>query len=144
MINISKVESKDSKTCYELDFKSIKHWNKNQWEKELEKEYITALGIFFNNSLVGVCVIHKIYDEAEIRYLSIHPSYKRTGLGKKLIYQTLKECKKENIKRIFLEVSQKNQPALSFYDNLGFKTISIRKKYYKDGSDALLKKKNVK
>ena len=144
MINISKVETKDLISCYELDLKSIKHWNKNQWEKELEKEYITALGIFFNNSLVGVCVIHKIYDEAEIRYLSIHPSYKRTGLGKKLIYQTLKECKKENIKRIFLEVSQKNQPALSFYDNLGFKTISIRKKYYKDGSDALLKKKNVK
>jgi len=144
MINISKVETKDSISCYELDLKSIKHWNKNQWEKELAKEYITAIGIFFNNSLVGVCVIHKIYDEAEIRYLSIHPSYKRTGLGKRLIYQTLKECKKENIKRIFLEVSQKNQPALSFYDNLGFKTISIRKKYYKDGSDALLKKKNVK
>ena len=144
MINISKVETKDSISCYELDLKSIKHWNKSQWEKELEKKYITAIGIFLKNLLVGVCVIHKIYDEAEIRYLSIHPSYKRTGLGKKLIYQTLKECKKENIKRIFLEVSQKNQPALSFYDNLGFKTISIRKKYYKDGSDALIKKKNVK
>tara|TARA_B100000212_G_scaffold305888_1_gene254142 strand:- start:26 stop:460 length:435 start_codon:yes stop_codon:yes gene_type:complete len=144
MINISKVETKDSISCYELDLKSIKYWNKNQWKKELEKKYITAIGIFLENLIVGVCVIHKIYDEAEIRYLSIHPSYKRTGLGKKLIYQTLKECKKENIKRIFLEVSQKNQPALSFYDNLGFKTISIRKKYYKDGSDALIKKKNVK
>ena len=141
MINISKVESKDSKTCYELDFKSIKHWNKNQWEKELEKEYITAIGIFFNNSLVGVCVIHKIYDEAEIRYLSIHPSYQKRGLGKKLINQIMKECKNENIKRIFLEVSIKNKQALSFYKNYGFKTIDIRKNYYKDGSDALIKEK---
>ena len=143
MINISKVETKDSISCYELDLKSIKHWNKNQWEKELEKEYITAIGIFFNNSLVGVCVIHKIYDEAEIRYLSVHPSYKRRGLGKKLIYKIFKECKNENIKRIFLEVSTKNKHALSFYDNLGFKTICIRKKYYKDGSDALLKEKKM-
>ena len=105
------------------------------------QDYVTALGIYLNKSLLGVCVFHKIYDEAEIRYLSVHPSYKRIGLGKKLIYKIFKECKNENIKRIFLEVSIKNKHALSFYDNLGFKTICIRKKYYKDGSDALLKEK---
>tara|TARA_B100001121_G_C18324077_1_gene450135 strand:+ start:84 stop:515 length:432 start_codon:yes stop_codon:yes gene_type:complete len=141
MINIRKIDSKNSKSCYELDLKSIKHWNQNQWEKELEKDYINAMGIFLNNSIIGVCVIHKIYDEAEIRYLSIHPSYQKRGLGKKLINQIMKECKNENIKRIFLEVSIKNKQALSFYKNSGFKTIDIRKNYYKDGSDALIKEK---
>ncbi len=141
MINIRKIDSKNSKSCYELDLKSIKHWNQNQWEKELEKDYINAMGIFLNNSIIGVCVIHKIYDEAEIRYLSIHPSYQKRGLGKKLINQIMKECKNENIKRIFLEVSIKNKQALSFYKNYGFKTIDIRKNYYKDGSDALIKEK---
>ena len=144
MINIKKIDPKNSKSCYELDLKSIKHWNQNQWKKELEKDYITAMGIFFNNSIIGVCVIHQIYDEAEIRYLSVHPSHQKKGLGKKLIYWAIKECKNENIKRIVLEVSIKNQQALSFYDNFGFKTIDIRKKYYKDGSDALIKEKNVK
>ena len=141
MINIRKIDSKNSKSCYELDLKSIKHWNQNQWEKELEKDYINAMGIFLNNSIMGVCVIHKIYDEAEIRYLSVHPSYQKRGLGKKLINQIIKECKNENIKRIFLEVSIKNKQALSFYKNSGFKTIDIRKNYYKDGSDALIKEK---
>ena len=141
MINIRKIDSKNSKSCYELDLKSIKHWNQNQWEKELEKDYINAMGIFLNNSIIGVCVIHKIYDEAEIRYLSVHPSYQKRGLGKKLINQIIKECKNENIKRIFLEVSIKNKQALSFYKNSGFKTIDIRKNYYKDGSDALIKEK---
>ena len=141
MINIRKIDSKYSKSCYELDLKSIKHWNQNQWEKELEKDYINAMGIFLNNSIIGVCVIHKIYDEAEIRYLSVHPSYQKRGLGKKLINQIIKECKNENIKRIFLEVSIKNKQALSFYKNSGFKTIDIRKNYYKDGSDALIKEK---
>ena len=141
MINIRKIDSKNSKSCYELDLKSIKHWNQNQWEKELEKDYINAMGIFLNNIIIGVCVIHKIYDEAEIRYLSVHPSYQKRGLGKKLINQIIKECKNENIKRIFLEVSIKNKQALSFYKNSGFKTIDIRKNYYKDGSDALIKEK---
>ena len=141
MISINKINSKNSKSCYELDLKSLKLWNLDQWENELEKDYVTALGIYLDKSILGVCVFHKIYDEAEIRYLSVHPSYKRRGLGKKLIYKILKECKNENIKRVFLEVSIRNKQALGFYDYLGFKTICIRKKYYKDGSDALLKEK---
>ncbi len=144
MIKTKEINSINSRSCYELDLKSIKHWNQNQWENELEKDYVTAIGIFSNNTILGVCVFHKIHDEAEIRYLSVHPSYKRRGLGKKLIYKILQECKNENIKRIFLEVSLKNKQALKFYDYFGFETISIRKKYYKDGSDALLKEKNVK
>ena len=138
---IKKINSKFSKKCYELDLKSIKHWNQDQWENELEKDYVTAIGIFLNNLILGVCVFHKMYDEAEIRYLAVHPSHKRKGLGKKLIYKIIKECKSENIKRIFLEVSLKNKQALSFYDFFGFKTVNIRKKYYQDGCDAFLKEK---
>ena len=141
MIRIKEINSKNSKSCYELDLKSIKLWNQNQWKNELEKDSVTAIGIYLNNSILGVCVFHKIYDEAEIRYLSVHPSYKRRGLGKKLIYKTFKYCKNDNVKRIFLEVSLNNKQALSFYDYFGFKTIGIRAKYYKDGSDALLKEK---
>ena len=141
MITIKEINSKNSASCYELDLKSIKHWNQNQWENELKKDFITATGIYLNNYMLGICVIHKIFNEAEIRYLSVHPSYQRTGLGKKLIHKIFKECKNKNIKRIFLEVSLKNKQAISFYDSFGFKTISIRKKYYKDGSDALLKEK---
>ena len=141
MFHIREINSGYSKICYELDLKSIKHWNQIQWKNELEKNYVTAIGIYLNNSLLGVCVFHKIYDEAEIRYLSVHPSYQRRGLGKELIYKIFKECKNKNIKRIFLEVSLKNKQALSFYDYFGFETISIRKRYYKDGSDALLKEK---
>ena len=138
---MKEINSEDSKSCYKLDLKSINHWNQNQWKNELEKDNVTAIGIYLNNSILGVCVFHKIYDEAEIRYLSVHPSYKRIGLGKNLIHKIFKECKNENIKRIFLEVSLQNKQALNFYDFLGFETICVRKKYYRDGSDALLKEK---
>tara|TARA_B100000212_G_C27064962_1_gene401443 strand:- start:9 stop:446 length:438 start_codon:yes stop_codon:yes gene_type:complete len=141
MITIKEINSKNSKICYELDLKSIKHWNENQWKNELEKDYVTAIGIYLNKLILGVCVFHKIYNEVEIRYLSIHPSYKRKGLGKQLIFKIFKKCKNEQVNRIFLEVSINNKQALSFYDYIGFETISIRKKYYKDGSDALLKEK---
>ena len=141
MIHIREINYKNSNSCYEMDLKTIKHWSRNQWKNELEKDYITGIGIQYKKSILGICVFYKIHDEAEIRYLSVDPNYKRRGLGKKLIYNIFQECKDENIKKIFLEVSIKNKQALSFYDYLGFETIGIRKKYYKDGSDALLKEK---
>jgi len=144
MLNVREICPKNSESCYKLDLKSIKLWNQNQWKKELEKDNVTAMGIFNNNCILGICVFHKIYDEAEIRYLSVHPSYKRKGLGKKLVHKIIRLCKNDNIKKIFLEVSSKNKQALNFYDNFGFETISIRTKYYRDGSDAFLKEKNVK
>ena len=141
MTLIKEIESENSKLCYEFDSTTIKLWSQNQWQKELENDFVTTIGIYLNNKLLGLCVFQKIYDEAEISYLSVHPSYKRLGLGKELIYMTFKECKNENIKKIFLEVSLENKQALRFYDYFGFETISVRKKYYKDGSDALIKEK---
>ena len=40
-----------------------------------------------------------------------------------------------------LEVSQNNYVAKNFYSRFNFSTVGVREKYYKDGSDALLKEK---
>lgn len=40
--------------------------------------------------------------------------------------------------KIFLEVHEKNMPARALYGKLGFQFSGRRKKYYRDGGDALL------
>jgi len=42
-----------------------------------------------------------------------------------------------------LEVSHSNVNAEKFYSRFDFYTVGIRKNYYKDGSHALLKEKNL-
>ena len=53
----------------------------------------------------------------------------------------IKECEKLNINKLFLEVSNTNLIAEKFYSRFNFSTVGIRRNYYKDGSDALLKEK---
>ena len=53
----------------------------------------------------------------------------------------IKICEELNIKKLILEVSETNYAAKNFYNHFQFFTVGIRKKYYKDGSDALLKEK---
>ena len=143
MYLVKKITRKESQECHKIDLLTIKLWNLKQWEKELRKSYVYAFACFKNYQIVGICVFQKILCNAELTYLSIHPEFKRIGLGKKLLKETLKQCESFAIEKIQLEVSDKNLDALNFYRAFGFKTIGIRKKYYKDGSNALLQEKKL-
>ena len=143
MYLVKKISIKESKECHEIDLMTIRLWNIKQWEKELRKKYVYAFACFTNFRIVGICVFQKIFCNAELTYLSIHPTFKRRGLGKKLLKETIRQCESFAIEKIQLEVSDKNYDALSFYHSFGFETIGIRKKYYKDGSNALLQEKKL-
>ena len=91
--------------------------------------------------LVGICVFHVVHDEAQINYFVVEQKYRKKGFGSFLMKYLIKKCKKLNLKKILLEVSQGNVSAERFYSSFDFSTVGIRKNYYKDGSNALLKEK---
>ena len=82
-----------------------------------------------------------VLDEAQINYFAVRQKYRMRGFGSYMMNYLIMICKKQNIKKLFLEVSQRNIIALKFYDKFDFFTVGIRKNYYKDGSDAFLKEK---
>ena len=55
----------------------------------------------------------------------------------------IKQCEILNIDKLLLEVSLSNTTAEKFYSRFEFSTVGIRRNYYKDGSDALLKEKKL-
>ena len=143
MYLVKKISIKESQDCYHIDRISIGLWSLKQWEDELKKDHVNAYACFSDYRLVGVCVFQIIFKNAELTYFSIHPLYKRKGLGKKLLKETLIYCKSFAIENIFLEVSEKNKAAQNFYHSFGFETVGIRKRYYRDGSNALLQEKKL-
>ena len=56
----------------------------------------------------------------------------------------IKECERLKLKKLFLEVAKNNSIAENFYNKFNFLTVGIRKNYYKDGTDAVLKEKKFK
>ena len=143
MISIKQIHEKDIDLCYELDLKTISLWSKQQWEKEFKKEGIKIYGISITNLLVGICVLQVVLDEAQINYFAIKNKFRNKGFGSHLMNYLIKVCEKININKLQLEVSQNNITAERFYSRFDFFTVGIRKKYYKDGTDALLKEKKL-
>ena len=143
MISIKQINEKDIDLCYELDSNTISIWNKKQWANEFKKEGIKVFGILLSNLIIGICVFQVVLDEAQINFFVIDHKYRKKGFGTYLMKYLIKECEKLNITKLILEVSHTNFLAEKFYSRFDFATVGIRREYYKDGSDALLKEKNL-
>jgi len=143
MISIKYIDEKDIDLCYELDSNTISLWTKKQWANEFKKEGIKVVGLSLSNLLVGICVCHVVLDEAQINFFAVNQKYRKKGYGSYLMSYLIKECEKLNIKKLLLEVSQSNISAKNFYNRFNFSTMGIRRNYYKDGSNALLKEKKL-
>ena len=143
MISIKQINEKDIDLCYELDSNTISLWTKKQWANEFKKEGIKVFGILLSNLVVGICVFQVVLDEAQINFFVVNKKYRKKGFGSYLMCYLIKKCEKLNLKKLLLEVSQSNVTAERFYSRFDFYTVGIRKNYYKDGSDALLKEKKL-
>ena len=133
--------------CVHLDQESLEQlWTKSQWKKELIDPKRICLGIMDLQikKLLGICSAWLIMDELHITFLAVHPTYQRKGLGKSLLSELFKRSKTLETNYILLEVKDNNSPAKAFYKTMGFKIVGKRSTLYKDGSDALILKKETK
>ena len=143
MISIKHINEKDIDSCYELDSNTISLWSKKQWAKEFKKEDTQVFGLLLSNLVIGVCVFQVVIDEAQINFFVVNKKYRKKGFGSHLMNYLIEECEKLNITKLLLEVSNTNVIAEQFYSHFDFFTVGIRRNYYKDGSDALLKEKKI-
>ncbi len=74
-----------------------------------------------------------------IATVGVLPGYRRQGIGRALLNQ----CEEQlPTPRVRLSVRKENANAIQLYRDEGYQTINVWKKYYKDGSDAVIMEKN--
>lgn len=90
----------------------------------------------------GFIVWRTVVDEAEIITIGVHPEARGAGIAIAMLGIMENEVKKAGAKKIFLEVSAENAPAINLYKKCGFTQNGLRPKYY-DGVDAILMTKAI-
>ena len=118
-------------------------WNENMLNSAFNGGRFLCLGAEDNGALLGVITVSIGIDDADIEGVVIKKAFLRRGIGKLLVKSALDQIKDRNIEKVFLEVREGNFPAKNLYESFGFKPVSVRKKYYEDGENAIVMVKEL-
>ncbi|MCB2077424.1 MAG: GNAT family N-acetyltransferase [Novosphingobium sp.] len=81
----------------------------------------------------GFSLSRSSLDEEELLLFAVDPTFRRKGLGQRMLVQLVADAKTRDIRRLMLEMRRGN-PAESLYRTFGFRPIGERKNYYRTGS----------
>ena len=145
VINIEEIVLEDADEIYEIENKSFKYsWSISQINSELIREKNYNICIKENNKLLAYAFCRIEVDFLEIMKIATTELLRRKGLANLIILKLNDFCIRREINKIFLDVNSNNFAAINFYRKNGFKTDSIRKKYYqKSNEDAILMSKKI-
>ncbi len=99
----------------------------NNFDEKFYLEYIKNQRVIVaenENIIVGYVLFNQILDEAEIYKIVVSKNFRNKQIAFKIVEFLLDELKKNDVKKIFLEVRKSNIPAISLYKKCGF--INIR------------------
>lgn len=115
-------------------------WPAYAFEQELRgnrlARYLVARSA---DALVGFAGIWMMVDDAHVTTISVHPEWRRRGVGRQLMRGLAELAVTLGARRMTLEVRPSNAGAQNLYREFGFEVVGRRPGYYSDnGEDALV------
>src|SRR3546814_11046542 len=86
--------------------------------------------------ICGFAVARSVLDEAELMLIAVPQKMRGRGYGRALLDKVIVECRRRNVRRIYLEVRSDNENAVMLYESAGFRPVGRRCGYYR-GKDAV-------
>lgn len=115
-------------------------WPRQIFLSEINKaRAYCRIAIDKNGRTAGYCISNIIYDELHILKVAVDKQYRRKGIGRLLIEDTIVFHRPGGAKSVMLEVRVSNTSAISLYNKMGFNPVRVRKNYYQTtNEDALV------
>jgi [ribosomal protein S18]-alanine N-acetyltransferase len=85
--------------------------------------------------VVGYVGVWLMVDEAHIVAIAVRESYRRQGLGERLLYDAIELALSNKQENVTLEVRRSNTSAQALYEKYRFLNVGVRKRYYSDNHE---------
>ena len=133
---IKRIFTNDLEKIMDIEKEAFKDfWEITAYEKLFEDYKYEAFIYTEGDNVIAYAIFLDMVDVYELIKIAVKKEFR----GKKLGYKFLSEIVTLLSKSIFLEVRENNLSGINLYKKIGFKTINIRKNYYRDtGENALI------
>lgn len=119
-------------------------WSEKSVASELDNPLSLWLIAEVDGVVAGYVGSQTVLDSADMMNLAVSPSFRRQGIGERLVNCLTEELKEKGVKTLLLEVRISNEPAKELYQKLGFEIVGKRPRYYeKPREDALILRKEL-
>ncbi len=122
----------------ENDVFGVDAWSPAQVAEELggdgRRTWVTEQG----GAVVGYAVTWRAGDVVDLQRIAVHPDHRGQGLARALLDAAVDAGNADRADRMLLEVGAGNAAALGLYASAGFVEIDRRRRYYRDGADAVV------
>ncbi len=83
------------------------------------------------SDVAGFAVMTYSDVEAHLLLLAVSPSHRRKGIAQRLVAWLEKTALYAGVQTVHLEVRQDNDPALTFYESVGYRKVELAHNYYR-------------
>ncbi len=118
-------------------------WSKEMIASTLERRDFCGVILHLDGKSVGYALGLSLFENAELLRIAIAPTYRKQGLGARVLDAFLALVKQKGAQEVFLEVRESNLAAQRLYLSRGFEAFHLREKYYANGESAVEMKKRL-
>ncbi|GGT24565.1 ribosomal protein S18-alanine N-acetyltransferase [Nonomuraea spiralis] len=120
-------------------------WSEGMMRGELadmprSRHYLVAL---VDDEIVAYAGIATAADQADVQTIAVLEKHQGTGIGSAMLTELLAEAGRRGAREIFLEVRADNPRAQAVYRHFEFEEIGTRRRYYDDGTDAIMMRRKL-
>lgn len=90
-----------------------------------------------SHAIIGHVLATAVADTGEIVLIAVDPAARRGGIGRALLRRIVDVWFERGIVDGWLEVRADNGAAIALYQSEGWRETGIRRRYYRDGTDAI-------
>ncbi|GGP10534.1 ribosomal-protein-alanine acetyltransferase [Nonomuraea glycinis] len=120
-------------------------WSEGMMRGELAdqprtRHYVVAEA---DDQIVAYAGLAVAADQADVQTIAVLESHRGTGIGGAMLAELLRVAGERGAREIFLEVREDNPVARGVYQHFGFEEIGVRRRYYDDGTDAIMMRRKL-
>lgn len=113
-------------------------WSKHDIERFISLPTTKSWMVTSNELLAGLLLVAHVEGEIDILTIATLEAFRREGVANALLQHLISYARAAEVKTVFLDIKENNNPARALYEKWGFLPYGKRENYYQELNESVI------